>query len=110
MRINCPAGKKFPIIEKPLGLGALTKSFANVVNPDNVIKKYGADVLRIYEMQKGKCHWCFKAVTLGKHHIDHIYPLSKGGGNEVNNICISCPTCNLKKGNKTPVEFSGRLF
>jgi leucyl-tRNA synthetase len=28
----------------------MSKSFGNVINPDDVIKEYGADALRIYEM------------------------------------------------------------
>lgn len=30
--------------------------------------------------------------------IDHIYPKSKGGGNERENLRILCTTCNTKKG------------
>jgi len=31
----------------------MSKSFGNVVNPDDVVKKYGADTLRVYEMFMG---------------------------------------------------------
>ena len=31
----------------------MSKSFGNVVNPDNIVKKYGADTLRVYEMFMG---------------------------------------------------------
>ena len=31
----------------------MSKSFGNVVSPDEIIKKYGADVLRVYEMFMG---------------------------------------------------------
>lgn len=31
----------------------MSKSFGNVVNPDDIIKKYGADTLRVYEMFMG---------------------------------------------------------
>jgi len=31
----------------------MSKSFGNVVNPDDIVKKYGADTLRIYEMFMG---------------------------------------------------------
>ena len=44
--------------------------------------------------QKGKCWWCGK--KLGKqYHIDHRIPLIRGGSNRADNICISCPNCNL---------------
>ncbi|MFH1780799.1 MAG: leucine--tRNA ligase [Candidatus Nealsonbacteria bacterium] len=31
----------------------MSKSFGNVVNPDEIVKKYGADTLRVYEMFMG---------------------------------------------------------
>ncbi len=30
--------------------------------------------------------------------IDHIVPLSVGGGTTADNLCLSCPTCNRHKG------------
>lgn len=33
-------------------------------------------------------------------HIDHIHPLSKGGTNDLSNLTVSCPACNIKKGAK----------
>ena len=35
------------------GIEKMSKSLLNVVNPDNVIEKYGADTLRLYEMFLG---------------------------------------------------------
>jgi len=32
--------------------------------------------------------------------FDHDVPLSRGGGNQVENIQLLCKTCNLRKGNK----------
>ncbi|WP_430229660.1 HNH endonuclease [Paraburkholderia tropica] len=58
------------------------------------------------------CHWCgVKCKT--KYHVDHYKPLSKGGRHEVSNLVIACPTCNLRKSAKDPLEFAasmGRLF
>ena len=31
-------------------------------------------------------------------HIDHIFPYSLGGGDELGNLCLSCSTCNVRKG------------
>ena len=71
------------------------------------------DVARQFNLQGGKCYWCgckLKKSGKGKYHVDHIYPLSKGGSNAPSNICCACRTCNLSKHAKTPYEFSGRLF
>lgn len=64
------------------------------------------DVRRQFKAQKGKCYWC--DVQVGKkYHLDHVFPLSKGGSNGPENIVISCPHCNDSKLNKMPHEWSG---
>lgn len=66
-----------------------------------------------YERQKGKCYWCKKKVTWGKHHEDHVIPLSReGSSNDISNIVIACPHCNQSKHDKYPWEFpeGGRLL
>src|SRR5262249_52784439 len=54
--------------------------------------------------QKNKCYYC--KIKLGKEfHADHIVPLSRGGSNDISNIVIACPTCNLSKKDKLPHEW-----
>lgn len=54
------------------------------------------DVMSLLESQKGLCAYC--DVTLeAKYHIDHIVPLSRGGSNGPDNICLACSFCNLSK-------------
>lgn len=67
------------------------------------------DVKQKHEEQRGKCYWCHEPLN-GTWHVDHIIPISKGGGNGPGNICCACPPCNLSKHNKMPWEFSDRLF
>jgi hypothetical protein len=67
------------------------------------------DVKQQYEAQKGLCWWCGDYVG-GRYHVDHRIPLKKGGTNYPDNICVSCPKCNLSKGAKFPWEFNGRLL
>lgn len=67
------------------------------------------DIENIHRWQKGKCYWC-KKLYGEDYHIDHIWPVSKGGSSAPENLCLACPSCNFKKNKKTPMEFAGRLF
>ena len=79
-------------------------------------KHTGAQVLTLFNLQSGKCPYCkIKLHKTGnnKYHIDHFMPLSKGGSNDISNIQLLCPTCNLTKSAKLPEEFAaehGKLF
>lgn len=48
------------------------------------------------------CFWCDQEIPNGKMHLDHIYPLSRGGKDEINNLVVSCEYCNKRKANKPP--------
>lgn len=67
----------------------------------------------IGNLQGWKCAVC--AVDLKKtgHHKDHTIPLALGGEHAPHNIQLLCPTCNLSKGAKDPIEYmrsKGRLL
>lgn len=54
--------------------------------------------------QDNKCVYC-KCEISNCYHIDHIIPLSRGGGNGIENIQILCIDCNQRKHNKMPEDF-----
>lgn len=41
---------------------------------------------------------------------DHVIPLSRGGGDEMNNLVCACAMCNRVKSNKTGDEFRSSIF
>lgn len=65
-----------------------------------------SDVMEIIKKAKN-CYWC--GVKLEKVHIDHYIPLSKGGKHIINNLVISCPSCNMAKGAKDPYQFANKI-
>lgn len=51
-----------------------------------------------------ECSYCNHRFQTTVLHIDHIIPISKGGTHSVDNICRSCPSCNMSKGSKLPQD------
>ena len=71
-------------------------------------KKLGAtnnDIDFLLERQDGKCVVCEEDISDNRFHLDHIFPRSRGGIDDISNIQLLCPRCNLKKSNQTMEEF-----
>lgn len=68
-----------------------------------------SDIDVLLKTQKGLCWWCGVKLK-GKYEIDHRIPLSRGGSNWPNNICLTCRRCNRSKSDKLPHEWSNRLI
>jgi 5-methylcytosine-specific restriction endonuclease McrA len=64
------------------------------------------DIKAQYARQRGRCYWCRTKVR-GSYHVDHVVPLSRGGSNGPENIVIACPTCNMQKHAKHPMDWAG---
>jgi 5-methylcytosine-specific restriction endonuclease McrA len=74
----------------------------------------------LFKQQNGRCAnlSCSKRLrkTGGpqkRFHVDHIVPLALNGTNEIGNLQLLCPNCNLSKGSKSPEEWrraNGVLF
>jgi hypothetical protein len=43
------------------------------------------------------CYWCQQVFRGRDCHADHIVPLTKGGLHAIENLCVSCGSCNHKK-------------
>ena len=55
----------------------MSKSRGNVVNPDDIIREYGADTLRTYEMFIGdfekSASWSDEAVNGCRKYLDRVW-------------------------------------
>lgn len=93
------ANKKYrknnPIKAREFKINRSGKKFGRL--PNGFIEK-------IYLLQKECCAICCKKLN-GLFHVDHIYPLSKGGLHVKENIQILCQRCNLTKSAKDPIAF-----
>ena len=70
---------------------------------------YKERLAALLRRHNGKCYWCRKSYG-ETYHLDHVMPLAIGGEHDITNLVVSCPTCNLKKGVKTPMEWAGVLL
>ena len=74
----------------------MSKSKGNVINPDDMVKQYGADALRIYEMFMGPIDaakpWDPNGIDGSKKFIDRVWRLFKESGKVVDK-----PNKNLEK-------------
>lgn len=74
----------------------MSKSKGNVINPDDMVKQYGADALRIYEMFMGPIDaakpWDPNGIDGSKKLIDRVWRLFKESGKVVDK-----PNKNLEK-------------
>jgi hypothetical protein len=54
----------------------------------------------------GACEYCrlLQAASGITVHIEHVRPRSQGGQTVLNNLALSCPRCNLAKGERTMAE------
>lgn len=52
---------------------------------------------KIYEKYKGHCAYCGSAISLKEMQIDHIFPKSLGGTDDIENLNPSCEICNHYK-------------
>ncbi len=59
----------------------MSKRFGNVVNPDEIVKTYGADTMRIYEMFMGpfdqQIAWSTSSMVGSRRFIERVWKLSE---------------------------------
>ena len=64
----------------------MSKSFGNVINPDDIVKSYGADTLRIYEMFMGPfdqtISWSTQGVRGVYRFLEKVWKLTLNGTGE----------------------------
>ena len=78
------------------------KEYSSVYNNNKRTERLGlhsnlllCEWIDIIKMYSGKCVYCGGTYN----DMDHIIPVSKGGGTTKNNVVPSCRKCNLRKGN-----------
>ena len=107
----------------PEKISAIGKAY-RAANPEKMAAKYrrrraskvnaegfhtAQDVRLIFCRQRGMCANCNKKLFKSgekKFHVDHINPLAKGGSDWPSNLQCLCPSCNLRKSAKDPLDWA----
>lgn len=65
------------------------------------------DIAALMKTQRSRCAhpWCKRSLKAA-YHIDHVMPIALGGSNDRFNLQLLCPTCNLRKRAKHPIDFA----
>jgi len=61
---------------------------------------------RIVSLDARRCAYCQSPEALMgvTFEIEHIIPISAGGSTSLDNLCLSCPTCNRYKATRTTAQ------
>lgn len=72
------------------------------INPARKRKLYR----RLVERDGPFCFWCEERFSPDwPYSLDHLIPSSRGGGNQLNNLVLSCDWCNNKRGDMPAGKF-----
>ena len=52
----------------------------------------------VYDRDRGICADCGEYLEYERFTVDHIIPVSKGGGDDLHNLQVMCRPCNSSKG------------
>lgn len=58
----------------------------------------------VWDRDEGICGICGEKADPADWHLDHVVPISRGGGHLLNNAQVAHPMCNLRKNNRLPSE------
>jgi len=64
----------------------------------------------IFHRDRNRCQYCGKVFPQRELNLDHVVPLSRGGGSSWKNVVCACIPCNTRKGHHLPVECGMRLI
>lgn len=64
------------------------------------------DRAKLWQQFNGVCYLCREPVGQEEFHIEHVKPLSRGGGDVWSNLNIAHASCNLRKGARLVEELA----
>ncbi|QIB27924.1 HNH endonuclease [Caloranaerobacter azorensis] len=68
------------------------------------------DKLYIYQRDLKRCFYCGKKLKFHQITLDHYFPVSKGGTNDVFNLVTCCKKCNKLKADFLPQDYEAVIL
>lgn len=93
---------------------ALAATLPVPIEPDRAVRTSVSPLVRalVYARDGRRCRYCGRDMPAhpcsGSHGaiaLDHLLPVSRGGGNEADNLVVACMYCNSQKGSRTVEEY-----
>ncbi len=63
----------------------------------------------IFARDENRCQYCGRRFPTSELSLDHVVPLSQGGGTTWHNVVCACTRCNKRKGGRTPPQAAMKL-
>jgi 5-methylcytosine-specific restriction endonuclease McrA len=64
----------------------------------------------VFVRDDNRCAYCGRLLKRGELTVDHVIPVSRGGGSTWGNTVTACAPCNQRKADRTPHEAGMRLL
>ena len=64
----------------------------------------------LFARDENRCQYCGERSSTWELSVDHVVPLSMGGGTSWRNLVCACTECNKRKGGRTPAQARMRLI
>lgn len=78
----------------------MSKRWGNVINPDDIVKNYGADTLRVYEMFMGpfdqSLPWSTESIIGSRRFLERVWRLSNKVATQKNQNLRALPTIEIR--------------
>lgn len=91
-------------VSLPRSPRGLTRHVRRIVTPSHRIALKRAALRDCLK----RCVYCAEQLALEAATLDHVHPVSRGGGDDLGNLVVACAACNRMKGDMLPAEFFAR--
>lgn len=107
---DLPAGARDPVIRTPTRRVLIPKVIQLVVYDRLPSREIRFTRRNIFHRDRNRCQYCGKVFPQSDINLDHVKPISRGGGSCWENVVCACIPCNTRKKDRLPAEAGMRLI